>query len=85
MVEFHALNSVALRFDFLVFVHELVNELDHKGASSMLGCDCLVVVEFHALNAFSFLFSILLLISAASKLLWCLLGDGLTKSKSLLP
>ena len=38
MVEFHALNSVALRFDFLVFVHELVNELDHKGASSMLGC-----------------------------------------------
>ena len=69
MVEFHALNSVALRFDFLVFVHELVNELDHKGASSMLGCDCLVVVEFHALNAFSFLFSILLLISAASELL----------------
>ena len=52
-------------------------ELDHKGASSMLGCDCLVVVEFHALNAFSFLFSILLLISAASELLWCLLGDGL--------
>ena len=47
MVEFHALNSVALRFDFLVFVHELANELDHKGlgyeldhkgASSMLGC-----------------------------------------------
>ena len=23
---------VALRFDFLVFVHELVNELAHKGA-----------------------------------------------------
>ena len=36
-------------------------------------------------NAFSFLFSILLLISSASELLWCLLGDGLTKSKSLLP
>ena len=36
-------------------------------------------------NTFSFLFSILLLISAAFELLWWLLGDGLTKSKSLLP
>ena len=63
---------VALRFDFLVFLHELVNELAHT-LKSMIN------------NVFSFLFSILLLISAASKLLWCLLGDGLTKSKSLLP
>ena len=34
---------------------------------------------------FFFFFSILLLISAAFELLWCLLGDRLTKSKSLLP